>query len=333
MNAVPLLAAAAFLALAGCGYVGPVVPPSAQIPLAVTDLSVNERGDQLIIQFTTAAHTTDGAAVRKYSSIDLRIGVAPEPFDTEAWAKNARTVEVTPPPSEGKREEARPIAITKSVPVKEWAGKQIAVLVRTSSRGEDHYSAWSNLIELKAIAPLAPPESRLEATAAGYKLTWLQPEAGAEYRIFRQGPNDKTPVELETTKQSSYTDGSAQWDTPYTYSVVAVKGGAESLPWISKPISVPDTFPPSVPTDVTAFPSSDAMEVAWKRSPEADLAGYFVYRSANEGPLEKQNGMVNVPSYSDHKVEHGKTYRYAISAIDAKGNEGEKSSPIEVAFP
>lgn len=333
MKAVPFLAAAAFLALAGCGYVGPVVPPSAQIPLAVTDLSVSQRGDQLAIQFTTAPHTTDGADIRKYSSIDLRIGVAPDPFDTDAWAKNARVVDLPPPPPESSHEEARPIAITKNVPVADWAGKRIAVLVRTSSRSGDHYSGWSNLVKLKAIAPLSPPESKLEASAAGYKLTWLKPEPGAEYRVYRQGPNDKTPVEIGTTNQTSYTDGSAQWDTPYTYSAVASKEGAESLPWVSKPISVPDTFPPSVPTDVTAFPSSDAVQVAWKRSPETDLAGYFVYRAVNGGPLEKQSDTVNVPSYSDHKVEHGKTYRYAISAIDAKGNESEKSSPIEVSFP
>jgi hypothetical protein len=333
VKAAPFPAAAAFLALAGCGYVGPVVPPSAQIPLAVTDLSVSERGDQLVIQFTTAPHTTDGAAIRKYSSIDLRIGVAPYPFDTDAWAASAQVVDVPPPPPESKHEEARPIAITKSVPVGAWAGKQIAVLVRTSSRSGDHYSGWSNLVKLGAIAPLAPPESKLEATAAGYKLTWLQPEPGAEYRVYRQGPSDKNPVELGATNQSSYADGSAQWDTPYTYSVVASKQGAESLPWVSKPISVPDTFAPSVPTEVTAFPSSEAVEVAWKRSPEPDLAGYFVYRAVNGGPLEKQKDMISVPSYSDHKVEHGKTYRYAISAIDAKGNESSKSDPIEVAFP
>jgi hypothetical protein len=332
VKAVPFLAAAAFLVLAGCGYVGPVLPPSAQIPLAVTDLSVNERGDQLVIQFTTAAHTTDGAPIQKFESIDLRIGVAPEPFDTEVWAKNAKVLDV-PPPEENSHGEARALEMTETAPVGDWAGKRVAVLVRASSRRGDHYSAWSNLVKLKVIQPLAPPESQLEATPAGYKLTWLQPEAGVEYRVFRQGPNDRTPVQVGTTAQSSYTDGSAQWHTPYTYSVVVTKDGAESVPWVSKPISVPDTFPPSIPTDVTAFPTSDAIEVAWKRSPEADLAGYFLYRAVDGGALEKQKDMVNVPSFSDHKVEHGKRYQYAISAVDTKGNESEKSSPVELAFP
>ena len=39
--------------------------------------------------------------------------------------------------------------------------------------------------------------------------------------------------------------------------------------------------------------------------------------------------MITIPSYSDHQVEHGKTYRYAVSAIDKSGNESARSGPVE----
>jgi predicted small lipoprotein YifL len=334
VRVAPVAALAAFLALAGCGYVGPVVPPSAQIPVAVTDLSVAERGDQLVIQFTTPAHTTDGAGIKKFSTLDVRIGAAANPFDPAAWAKNAQAIDVPAPAAESGENEARPIAITKTIPVGDWAGKRIAVLVRASARKGEHYSAWSNPAMFEVIEPLPPPEVTIEPTGAGYKLAWKDEGPGVQYRIFRQGASDKNPTELGTTDKSEYTDGSAQWDTPYTYSVVATKGAAESLAWTAaKPVNVPDKFPPSVPKDISGFPSSDGIEVSWQRSPESDLAGYFVYRMVNGGPWEKQDGMVNVPTFSDRKVEHGKTYRYAVSAIDRKGNESEKSTPIEVVFP
>jgi fibronectin type 3 domain-containing protein len=40
-----------------------------------------------------------------------------------------------------------------------------------------------------------------------------------------------------------------------------------------------------------------------------------------------------LPAYSDHGVEHGKTYRYEVSAIDQKGNESARSAAVEVVFP
>ena len=60
--------------LVGCGYVGPVLPPSPLIPNGITDLSVLERGDRLWITFNVPARTTDQVAIKNFSEIDLRIG-------------------------------------------------------------------------------------------------------------------------------------------------------------------------------------------------------------------------------------------------------------------
>ena len=48
--------------------------------------------------------------------------------------------------------------------------------------------------------------------------------------------------------------------------------------------------------------------------------------------MEPLGDPINLPTFSDRKVEHGKIYRYAISAIDVKNNESEKSPVVEVAF-
>jgi fibronectin type 3 domain-containing protein len=42
--------------------------------------------------------------------------------------------------------------------------------------------------------------------------------------------------------------------------------------------------------------------------------------------------LLTLPTYSDHNVEHGKTYRYQVSAVDQKNNESAKSAVAEVAY-
>jgi fibronectin type 3 domain-containing protein len=97
-------------------------------------------------------------------------------------------------------------------------------------------------------------------------------------------------------------------------------------------ITPQDKFPPSVPASITALSGPASIEVSWQRSPESDLQGYYVYRSVNGAPFERKGELIAVPAYSDRHVEHGKTYRYEISAVDKKNNESDKSAPAEVNF-
>jgi fibronectin type 3 domain-containing protein len=94
-----------------------------------------------------------------------------------------------------------------------------------------------------------------------------------------------------------------------------------------------DIFPPAAPQGVQASSAPNSIELNWERNTEEDLNGYRVYRGEGNGALEKIADVSAVPSYSDRKVEHGKTYRYAIAAVDRAGNESSRSAPIEVAMP
>jgi fibronectin type 3 domain-containing protein len=208
----------------------------------------------------------------------------------------------------------------------------VAIAARTAVRKEGHYSSWSNVVRLNIVAPLKPPALEAKSTAEGIRLTWPEEGAATHYRIFRQGPTDKAPVEIGTAEKPEYVDTTAQNDTPYKYTAVAVLRSAESLPSGPVSITAKDVFPPKVPVSITAIAAANSVEVSWDRSPDADLRGYYVYRSVNGGPFERQGGLVTVPTFSDHNVEHGKTYRYAVSAIDQKNNESDKSVVAEVAY-
>ena len=93
-----------------------------------------------------------------------------------------------------------------------------------------------------------------------------------------------------------------------------------------------DTFPPAAPTGLHASVAAGSIELTWQQNTESDLAGYIVYRAVGNGAFERLAQVAEIPSYSDHAVEAGKTYRYAVSAIDRANNESGRSEAVEVVM-
>jgi fibronectin type 3 domain-containing protein len=67
------------------------------------------------------------------------------------------------------------------------------------------------------------------------------------------------------------------------------------------------------------------------------LAGYVVYRRdvTAGGAVERISGSALVvgPSFSDSTVVAGHRYAYAVSAVDADGNESAQSGEVEEGLP
>ena len=156
--------------------------------------------------------------------------------------------------------------------------------------------------------------------------------AVAPSSLRAQAPSDKTAAEIGSAEQPHFVDTTAQFETQYSYAVVALNGGVESPPSEAVKITPLDKFPPSVPGGVTALAGPESIEISWQRSPETDLQGYYVYRSVNGGEFERQGAMLSLPAYSDRQVEHGKSYRYVVNSVDKKGNESARSSAAQVGF-
>jgi len=296
--------------------------------VAVTDLNVIEKGDQLLVTFHTPARTTDNLGIKQFSEVDLRMGPSPTPFDFDKWEISAKHYALPlPPPNDP--DDPRPQAVSTSVPTSVWEGQHIAVIVRTAIKKKTHYSAWSNRATLDVVPPLQPPVVKAEATKAGWMLTWTAGPPGVQYQIFRQGPAPGAPTQIGSTQAAPYVDTTSQWDARYTYTVVAQRDSAQSLP--SEPLSVihANTFPPAPPASITALSGPESIEVSWSRSAEPDLKGYYVYRSTNGGPYTRQGELLVVPTFSDHAVEHGKSYRYSVTIVSQKDLESDKSAPTE----
>ena len=166
--------------LLGCGYVGPVLPPSPDIPNPVADLQVIEKGDQLEISFSVPPRTTDALLIKHYGAIDLAVGPADTPFDFEKWSASGQHFEIpAPPPTNPDAPRAQPVS--KTLPAAEWIGKHVAIAVRTSMKKDDHFSQWSNRAVLDVVSPLRPPEAKAETTKNGYLLTWPDEGGGLQY--------------------------------------------------------------------------------------------------------------------------------------------------------
>lgn len=293
----------------GCGYIGPVVPPSPMIPAAVTDLAVTEVGEQLEITFTPPSRTTDSAEIKRFTSFDLHVN--DQKYDVPVSMK----------------------PVHFAIPATDWVGKDITVELRTSGKSERHFSAWSNPVKLKVIPPLKAPDVTITATVQGYSLSWPDEGAGVQYDVLRKGATESKFVQIGTSDVAHYVDGTAQWGTPYRYEVMAHTATAESPIATTKEVNVPDTFPPAVPVGVAGATTADSVELSWDRNTESDLKGYYVYRAGDDGKFVKVGELTVLPAYSDHAVEHGKTYQYEVSAIDQSNNESARSAPVSIAFP
>ena len=318
------LPALAALAAVGCGYVGEPLPPLANIPGRVTDLTATQRGARLIVQFTVPPLTTEGIVIKEPLQLDLRAGLGGEPFQQEKWAADARRVPAGPVENGKARYE---------IPAAEWSGREVTLGVRATGSNAKQ-SAWSNFVVIPVVAPPdTPTEVRAENTLEGVRLTWRA--GGSAFRVFRRA-GDAAYAPVADVSQPPWTDSTTQFGQQYSYQVqtiVKLGESREAQSEISAEIGITpqDTFPPAAPAGLHAAEAPNSIELSWDRNTEPDLAGYRVYRTAAGRPSQKIAD-VDIPTYSDRNIEHGKTYRYEVTAIDRSGNESPHSVPAEVAF-
>jgi hypothetical protein len=218
----------------------------------------------------------------------------------------------------------------------------------------------SNQVQV-TLAPTLPPPADLAAkfTADGVVLTWTgslheheAPELRHTYRLYRQENGAAAPVrvgdvELSTSPQAQLVDHSFEWQKTYQYWITVVtrvvrhgKPSAEVEGDNSPPVTlfVNDIFPPAVPSGLQAVFSGIGqqpfVDLTWAPNTDPDLAGYNVYRRENNGGWTRLNSaLVPTPAYRDSNVAAGRTYFYALTAVDAHGNESARSPEVSEQVP
>jgi len=321
-----LLPAAAMVMACGCGYVGEPLPPLLNIPTPIESLEAVQRGNAIVIDIPVPRTTTEGALLKKPARLELRAGTASEAFDFEAWRSQARDV--------------KPVSVADSVahyeiPVEGWVGREVVIGARAvGANGRD--AGWSKLLVLQVVAPPEPPAGiRAEAVREGVRLSWQSP--APRMRIFRRGPADKDFVEASVAEGSAWVDTATAYGKTYEYRLQALvpagERAAESRRSLVVRIVPDDRFAPAAPAGLTAVASTGSIELVWDAGTDADLAGYILYRAEGDAALQRLAGPLSSPAYSDRKIEAGRKYRYAVSAIDRLGNESGKSTEVEAGAP
>jgi predicted small lipoprotein YifL len=340
--------------LPACGRKGPLVAPETRAPAPVADLRAVVRDGAVELAWTVPTSRMDGTRLREVERTRLyRVddAGAGQPraalLDGDAvrgWTL-LTTVRPTPPA----------VSLHGQTVVHDdrrdlVAGRRYTYTV-TSTDVQGRTSGPSPRVSVRLIAVPDVPE-RLDAEAGDgrVRLAWLPPgrfrDGGAvteplAYEVLRAPSADAPLAVLGRTSpgQASLIDSAVENDRTYWYAVRAVRveaGTTAEGPATPRVAATPrDATPPSAPTALVAIPSEGRVALSWRASPEADVAGYVVYRTDANG-VSTRVGATRAPdtTFTDRPVPPG-AYRYEVTAYDtaARPNESARSTPAAVTVP
>ncbi len=334
------------LLTSGCGAPGEPTPPSPPIPVAVSDLAVQQIGDGVQLTFSMPSKTTAGERLAETPAIEILRGVLKP--DGSPDAKSFRIIETIPGALVGDYRAADKVQVVNRISPDElraYPGATLAYRVRTRA-SRKRASADSNTVTLR----MRPVPERItsvhaEVTEPAIELSWPVPthtSAGLSQAKW------KSPLTfLAASPTNSYRDAAFDFGKTYLYTVRTVipedsstVEASDSVPAIVTPR---DIFPPAVPQGLVAAvlsPEPNAppeVDLSWSINTETDLTGYHVYRSERQdtpGQLVTPDLLLS-PAYRDTSVQPGHRYWYSVTAVDRSGNESAPSAPVaaEVAQP
>ena len=211
-------------------------------------------------------------------------------------------------------------------------------------------SMGSNVVELYWSPPLPSPVSvKANPGDRTVDLSWEAPpsltgEGGfGGVNIYRRGADegfDVIPLNPNPILQNNFQDISVTNGEKYFYVIRSLKnikeGIIEGKDSLEVGVTPEDLTPPATPLVTMAFQSPEGIVIIWEPNPDADLAGYYVYRRkedeeqpAKVSPLVKQETM-----YLDKNFAPGSTYYYSVTTIDQspRHNESDFSRELKVAI-
>ncbi len=90
----------------------------------------------------------------------------------------------------------------------------------------------------------------------------------------------------------------------------------------------PDYTPPSSPKGLYSVTGDEAVYLFWEENDEEDFAEYWIYRAKEGDEYYNRIARTEVAEYVDSYLRNGRTYFYAVSAVDYDGNESDLSYEI-----
>ncbi len=357
---LPVLATTATI---GCANPGPPLPPSLELPKAVSDLHATRKGDKVYLAWTVPTRTVDQQTIRHMGPTRICRSAA-----SAITGCSQGIAEISPLqfpvtlPAKKKKNEPPPkveASYTDTLPpnLQEQEASAVVTFAVEVFNSHARTAGLSNQVQVPAVPALAALANfQAQITAGGVVLNWeALPEPpsvpGLSYaiRFYRHQEGGKADafageVPIDTT---TFTDHGFEWEKTYEYRANAVttiqqpgKGEVilegDDTPTVK--VIAHDIFPPAIPSGLQAVATGvgqqPGIDLVWTPDTEPDLAGYNVFRHEEGGEAVKINqDPVKTPSYRDTTAASGHTYYYSVSAVDVRGNESARSEGAHETMP
>jgi hypothetical protein len=343
------------LVLGSCGVQAPPQPPRVEVPQEIKDLSAAQIGRTVHITFTLPVLATDGELLNKPVTVSIFRNVSPAGLQPEPPDSSGKPWLTIGPKELPTYTRAGKVDYPLQLSPQEFRGLvgstfSFSVVAFTRGfRGHPRRSEPSN-VAYSGIIDVTGPATNLRANTSqtAVLLTWdkpaetlrgLPPAQLSGYRVYQSMSGKPGSFQLlGKASTNHFADKNFHFGQQYYFRVSAVtttgEKMAESEPSAPVTITPRDVFPPPVPTGLTAVNAAGAVDLLWNASSGNDLAGYNVYRSTGSGPFERINKqLAPTPIFHDAKVTPGHHYEYAVTAVDATGNESGKSQLASITTP
>ncbi len=356
--AVALLLPAALL-FANCGKRRPPLPPVERVQQRTELLSGVQRGNQVILSWPAPLRNASDVSVQSIRRIDVYrlaekprapLGLTEEEFATRSTLIGSVTYDEIKGVNE----------VLTYTDTLELAGEpaRLRYAVRYVNAAGQR-AAFSNFLLLEPAARIAQAPTMIttgkEVSEDAITISWQPPAANIDgsspvnllgynvYRVAERESEVSLPINDAPISGTQYQDRNFKFGEAYRYVVRAVSlgtegGQVESLSSNSISVSPHDTFAPSAPASITVAAAPGRLSIFFPANPEADIAGYNIYRSTDPDlPKDKWNklnpGLLTRTTFQDEKVESGKRYFYYLTAVDQVGNLSPLSEVVSETVP
>ncbi len=329
----------ALLFFSHCGRKGALYlepPPQPDRPVALT---VRQTGDRVRLQWTLPENLAGGGGAMDLASLGrTTLLMAEREWPAERFRDKAGEW-ARLKPEELVPAGPRTFAVSRELKAKRLDKRTLYFAVEYEWARQR--SLTSAVVSLQALPPPAPvTDLRVHREGKVIILRWSRPAPGAVFDVYRRiaadGPANDPLQRLNAVPLADpyFEDRDLTRDGEYQYQVsVRLSEAVESALSSIGRVPFRDTFPPDTPRELVSFSGRDHVLLSWEKVADPDLAGYRVYR---KGPQE--NGFrviserVTENSFRDGDVQKGKAYQYAVSAVDARGNESPPSTAVVQKF-
>ena len=345
--------------LVNCGKRRPPQPPVERVQQRTELLSGVQRGNQVILSWPAPLRNASDVSVQSIRRIDIYrlaekprapLGLTEEEFATRSTLIGSVTYDEI-------KSGVEALTYTDTL---ELAGEptRLRYAVRYVNAAGQR-AAFSNFLLLEPAARIAQAPTMIstgnEVGEEAITIAWQAPPANIDgstpvnllgYNVYRaadtasdvsQALND-APISGTT-----YQDRNFKFGETYRYVVRAVSlgtegGQVESINSNSISVSPQDTFAPSAPASITVAAAPGRLSIFFPANPEADIAGYNIYRSTDPDlPKDRWNklnpGLLTRTTFQDEKVESGRRYYYYLRAVDQAGNVSPLSEVVSETVP